>query len=80
MKVVLEIDLENEKISKIIFESLHPDIKKEKEKIFLKDNKIIFEIEDENFSHILASCTSILKLINEVIKLEKSLEEKTQKQ
>ncbi|MEM5830753.1 MAG: KEOPS complex subunit Pcc1 [Candidatus Aenigmatarchaeota archaeon] len=79
MNLKMEIDMKNEEIAKKIFESLAPDIKKEKEKINLISSKIIFEIEDDNFSHILASCTSILKLINETIKLERNLLERTQK-
>lgn len=79
MNLKMEIDLKNEEIAKKIFESLAPDIKKEKEKINLISSKIEFEIEDNNFSHILASCTSILKLINEAIKLERNLSERNQK-
>lgn len=79
MNLKMEIDLKNEELAKKIFKSLTPDIKKEKEKINLINGKIIFEIEDDNFSHILASCTSILKLINETIKLERNLLERTQK-
>ncbi|MEM5820674.1 MAG: KEOPS complex subunit Pcc1 [Candidatus Aenigmatarchaeota archaeon] len=79
MNLKMEIDLKNEELAKKIFKSLAPDIKKEKEKINLINGKIIFEIEDDNFSHILASCTSILKLINETIKLERNLLERTQK-
>ncbi|MEM4841330.1 MAG: KEOPS complex subunit Pcc1 [Candidatus Aenigmatarchaeota archaeon] len=79
MNLKMEIDLKNEEIAKKIFESLAPDIKKEKEKINLISSKIVFEIEDNNFSHILASCTSILKLINEAIKLERNLSERNQK-
>ncbi|MEM4758054.1 MAG: KEOPS complex subunit Pcc1 [Nanopusillaceae archaeon] len=75
----METDLKNEELAKKIFKSLAPDIKKEKEKINLISSKIVFEIEDDNFSHILASCTSILKLINEAIKLERNLLERTQK-
>ncbi|MEM0476336.1 MAG: KEOPS complex subunit Pcc1 [Candidatus Aenigmatarchaeota archaeon] len=79
MNLKMEIDLKNEELAKKIFESLAPDIKKEKEKINLINSKIVIEIEDNNFSHILASCTSILKLINETIKLERNLLERTQK-
>lgn len=79
MNLKMEIDLKNEEIAKKIFESLAPDIKKEKEKINLISSKIEFEIEDNNFSHILASCTSILKLINEAIKLERNLSERNRK-
>ncbi|MBU5682317.1 MAG: hypothetical protein KQA34_01190 [Candidatus Aenigmarchaeota archaeon] len=79
MNLKMELDLKNEEIAKKIFESLAPDIKKEKEKINLISSKIVFEIEDNNFSHILASCTSILKLINEAIKLERNLSERNQK-
>lgn len=79
MNLKMEIDLKNEELAKKIFKSLTPDIKKEKEKINLINGIIVFEIEDDNFSHILASCTSILKLINEAIKLERNLLERTQK-
>ncbi|MEM0243357.1 MAG: hypothetical protein QXS69_01905 [Candidatus Aenigmatarchaeota archaeon] len=74
MKLKMEIDLKDEKISNKIFNSIYPDLKKEK--MCLDGSKIVYEIEDENFSHILASCTSILKLINEAIKIERNLEEK----
>ncbi|MEM5828416.1 MAG: KEOPS complex subunit Pcc1 [Candidatus Aenigmatarchaeota archaeon] len=78
-KVTLEINLENDDIAKRIFESLMPDIKKEKEKLYMKNSSIVYEIEDENFSHILAACNSILRLVNEAIKLENNLEGKKKK-
>jgi len=70
MKVKLEINFDNEEICKRIYKSLSPDIKKERENLIQDKNKLIYEIEDENFSHILAACNSILKLINEALKLE----------
>jgi len=70
MKAKLEIYFDNEDICKRIYQSLNPDIKKEREGLSQENNKLIYEIEDKNFSHILAACNSILKLINEVLKLE----------
>lgn len=80
MKLSMEINLKNKEISEKIFKALKPDIKGEKEKISYIDDKIIYEIESENFSHILAACTSILKLINEVLKMESQLKEKNLKE
>jgi len=71
MKVKLEINFEDEEVCKRIYQSLSPDIKKEKENLIQENSKLIYEIEDKNFSHILAACNSILKLINEALKLEK---------
>ena len=70
MKAKLEIYFDNEDICKRIYQSLNPDIKKERESLTQENNKLIYEIEDKNFSHILAACNSILKLINEALKLE----------
>ncbi|MEM5830386.1 MAG: KEOPS complex subunit Pcc1 [Candidatus Aenigmatarchaeota archaeon] len=78
-KVLLEINLQNSELAERIYKSLLPDIKKDKEKLSIKNSSLIYEIEDENFSHILAACTSILKLINEALKLENSLEDRKKK-
>lgn len=78
-KILLNIYIGDLDITRRIFESLKQDLDREKEKIELEGNKIIYIIEDENFSHILAATSSFLKLINEALKLEDSLREKTLK-
>lgn len=75
MRAVVKIYLEDPNMLERIYKSLLPDIKTDREKISLKNkNLLIFQVKSENFSHILAAFTSLLKLINETIKLEKSLE------
>lgn len=79
MKITIEIDLNEDDISKKIFNSIKQDLNLDREKINLTGKKLIYEFESKNFSHLLAASTSLLKLINEVIELENALKTRHQK-
>ena len=73
VKIKVEIHLEN---PEFFYFSLLPDIglrKNINERLVKKKNKLVYEVDGKNFSHLKASINTLLSLIEMLKKVEKNV-------